>query len=442
MRKFIDFLSRYVFPLATRLANWRWLVALRDAFISIIPISVIGSLAVLIPGLISAAKTMLGLKALAYALGPIVQISNLVYLGTFKLFSFFFVLAWGYQIAKNFEVNRLAGAIVALGSFCMSIANLVKVKIGNEQVVLHHVFNTSQLSSTGLFTGLIFGGLGAALYVLFYKGHLTLRFSNQIPHAEEAAFVSLIPVLLSLSIVGTVNYLFQTITGTYFGNWLLNSIQAPLMKMGQGFGMVLLITFLIHAFYFFGINGLSVLAPVLDSIWLTAQNSNISLAKAGKLPHYIWTRNSFDVFAFLGGSGATLLLIFAILLFSKRSDYRTLAKIAIGPGFFNVNEPIIWSLPIVLNPIYVIPFILAPMVNVSIAYFASAMHWINPIQATVPSVIPPILNAYLATAYDWRVIILIIINMVVSLLIWTPFVFAADRVRDESEHRSFFNYQY
>lgn len=102
IKNFIYFLERWVLPLATTMAKWRWLVALRDAFISVMPISIVGSLTVLIPGLINAAKTELGLGAVAYALTPVINISNLIYQGTFQLFSLYFALAWGYQLARSF----------------------------------------------------------------------------------------------------------------------------------------------------------------------------------------------------------------------------------------------------------------------------------------------------------------------------------------------------
>lgn len=442
IKNFIYFLERWVLPLATTMAKWRWLVALRDAFISVMPISIVGSLTVLIPGLINAAKTELGLGAVEYALTPVINISNLIYQGTFQLFSLYFALAWGYQLARSFEVNRLAGAITSLGCYLMSIANVVKLNINGDEVSIKNAFNTSQLSSLGLFTSLIFGAVGLSIFILMTKARLTLRFSSYMPHAEEAAFIALIPMIISLSIVGAINYIFQMVTGTYFGNWLLNTIQNPLTKMGQGFGIVLLITFLLHAFYFFGINGMSVLVPVIDSIWLTPQNANLTAVKSGHVVHYLGTRNSFDVYSWIGGTGDTLVLILLILLISKRSDFRTLAKIAIGPGFFNINDPIVWGLPLVLNPLYLIPFILAPLANVTLAYWATAWHLVEPVSTSVPNVIPPFLNAFLATNYDWRALVLVAVNVIVAILIWLPFVLAGERIAKEQEKHSLFSFEY
>lgn len=350
---------------------------------------------------------------------------------------FFFALALGYQLAKSFEGNRLAAALVSLSSFALSIASVAKIKFHGDSVTIKNAFDISQFSTTGLFTAILFGSIGFAIYLACYKARIMLHLSANMPHAEQAAFDSLIPAMIAIFGVGGVNYLFQTLTGEYFGTWLLNSIQLPLVKWGQGFGTVLLVTLLVQVFWFFGINGLGVLSPILDSIWLTAQNGNITAIKNGHVPPYVWVRGSFDVFAWFGGAGGTLMLIVAILIFSKRSDYRTIAKIALAPGIFNIGEPILLGLPVVLNPVYLIPFLLTPVVNVAFSYWVSIMGLVNPVQVAVPSVMPPIIGPFLACNYDWRAIVLSIINMLIALAIWTPFVIAADKIANNNPKKFF-----
>lgn len=437
MSRLVRWLEDYVLPIASRLGQIRWLVALRDAFVSLMPITIAGSLAVLIKSLIEAAQTHLGWTTFAFAMQPLVSISNLVWRGTFSLFAFFFALALGYQLAKSFEGNRLAAALVSLSSFALSIASVAKIKFHGDSVTIKNAFDISQFSTTGLFTAILFGSIGFAIYLACYKARIMLHLSANMPHAEQAAFDSLIPAMIAIFGVGGINYLFQTLTGEYFGTWLLNSIQLPLVKWGQGFGTVLLVTLLVQVFWFFGINGLGVLSPILDSIWLTAQNGNITAIKNGHVPPYVWVRSSFDVFAWFGGAGGTLMLIVAILIFSKRSDYRTIGKIALAPGIFNIGEPILLGLPVVLNPVYLIPFLLTPVVNVAFSYWVSIMGLVNPVQVAVPSVMPPIIGPFLACNYDWRAIVLSIVNMLIALAIWTPFVIAADKIANNNPKKFF-----
>lgn len=442
MSRLVKWLEDYVLPLASRLGQVRWLVALRDAFISLMPITIAGSLAVLIKSLIEAARVHLGWKAFAFVMQPLVSISNLVWRGTFSLFAFFFALALGYQLARNFEGNRLAASIVSLSSFALSIASVAKIKFHGNNVVINNAFDISQFSTTGLFTAILFGSIGFAIYFVCYKARIMIHLSANMPHAEHAAFDSLIPAMMAIFGVGGINYLFQVITGKYFGNWLLTSIQEPLVKWGQGFGTVLLVTLLVQVFWFFGINGLGVLSPILDSIWLTAQNGNITAVRDGHVPPFVWVRGSFDVFAWFGGAGGTLMLILAILIFSKRSDYRTIAKIALAPGFFNIGEPILLGLPVVLNPVYLIPFLLTPVVNVAFSYWISVMGLVNPVQVAVPSIMPPIIGPFLACNYDWRAIVLSIVDMLIAFAIWTPFVIAADKIANTNNPKTFFATQF
>lgn len=442
MSRLVKWLEDYVLPIASRLGQERWLVALRDAFISLMPITIAGSLAVLIKSLITAAKVHIGWNTFAFAMQPLVSISDLVWRGTFSLYACFFALALGYQLAKNFEGNRLAAAIVSLSSFSLSIANYAEIRLHGESVVVKNAFDINQFSTTGLFTAILFGSIGFLIYYACYKARFMLHLSTNMPHAEQAAFDSLIPAMVAIFSVGGINYLFQAVTHDYFGDWLLTTIQMPLVKWGQGFGTVLLVTLLVQVFWFFGINGLGILSPILDSIWLTAQNGNITAATSGKVPPYVWVRGSFDVFAWFGGAGGTLMLIVAILAFSRRSDYRTIAKIALAPGIFNIGEPILLGLPVVLNPVYLIPFLLTPVVNVAFSYWVSVMGLVNPVQVAVPSIMPPIIGPFLACNYDWRAIILSIVNMLIAFAIWSPFVIAADKIADTNNPKTFFTTQF
>lgn len=442
MNRLVYWMENNLLPIANRIAQIRWLVALRNAFVSVMPITIAGSVAVLIKSLIDAARTQLGWDTFAFAMQPLTRISNIVWRGSFALFALFLSVSLGYQLAKTFEANRLAGAITSLSSFMISVANYAQIKLHGETVTVKQAFGIEQFSTTGIFTAILFGSLGFGIYVLCYKARIMIHLQANLPHAEQAAFDSLIPGILAIFGVGAINYLFQTFVGTYFGNWLLEAIQIPLVKLGQGFGVVMLVTLLVQVFGFFGLNGLAVLSPILDSIWLTAQNVNVTAARNAQVPKFIWVRGSFDSFAWFGGTGGTLMLIIAILLFSKRSDYRTIAKVALAPGIFNINEPVVFGLPIVLNPIYFIPFILAPLVNVAFSYWITVMGLVNPVQVAVPLVVPPIFNSFLACNYDWRAIILAIINMLIALAIWAPFVFAADKIADTNHPRTFFSRKY
>ncbi|MEG2505584.1 MAG: PTS transporter subunit EIIC, partial [Carnobacterium sp.] len=211
-------------------------------------------------------------------------------------------------------------------------------------------------------------------------------------------------------------------------DWITETIQTPLLALSQGFGAVILIVFLVHLLWFFGIHGTNVMAPVLQTIYGSAMTTNMNAYQRKEMIPYKWVAGSFEAFVWPGGAGVTLMLIVAILIFSKRADSRTVGKLALGPGIFNINEPVMFGMPIVLNPLYMIPFILAPMATASVAYVATMAGLVNPVVVSVIWVMPAGISGFLATGGDWRAIILTLVNLGVALVIWMPFVLAANKV--------------
>ncbi len=204
--------------------------------------------------------------------------------------------------------------------------------------------------------------------------------------------------------------------------------------MSQGFFSVIFMVFLIQLLWFFGLHGHNVLAPIMDGIYLTALNQNIEAfttnQSTANLP-YLWTRGSFDAYCQMGGSGITLGLIIAIFLFSKRDDQKAIAKLSWPMGVFNINEPIIFGMPIVLNPVYLIPWLIVPPVCAAIAYGATAIGLIPPVFVAVPWVMPAGIYAFLATGGSIMAAIVSLFNLFISFAIWTPFVMMANKMKNE-----------
>ncbi|MGL4383455.1 MAG: PTS transporter subunit EIIC, partial [Bacilli bacterium] len=160
-------------------------------------------------------------------------------------------------------------------------------------------------------------------------------------------------------------------------------------------------------------------------------NENIIAVATGGQPTNIITKVFFDIYVFIGGSGATLGLIIAILLISRRQEYRVAAKIGLSPGLFQINEPVIFGVPIVLNPILLIPFLLTPLVLTTVAYFSTAIGFAGYTQVVIPWTTPPILSAFLATGGSIGATITALINLALSIIIYLPFVAASNRIKQE-----------
>ena len=258
--------------------------------------------------------------------------------------------------------------------------------------------------------------------------NIIIKMPDSVPPAVSRAFAAIIPGIAGLYASGLIYYLFERFVGMPIIDWISESIQKPLLGLSQGYFAVFIIVLLVHVLWFFGLHGTNIMGPVLQSIYGVAMVENTNAYQLGETVPYKWVAGSFEAFVWPGGAGVTLMLLIAILLFSKRADYKTVGKLGIGPGLFNINEPVMFGLPIVLNPLFIIPFIVAPLVTATIAYFATTLGLVAPVVVNVIWVMPTILSGFLATGGDWRAIILTIINLAVALLIWAPFIIAANKI--------------
>ncbi|MBO0437882.1 PTS sugar transporter subunit IIC [Vagococcus fluvialis] len=462
MKALTDWLEKYLLPIAGKIGNQKHLVALRDAFIGTMPATMAGSVAVLINAIIRDLPTQFidGYDANTIPVfREIIGINGFVWNGTLAIAGLIFAFSLGYNLSKAYGVNELAGGIVSLASLIQGIAfsfsTTIETAIPKELVTtINENFASDGWSATAdgitasgwgwlklahldgnaFFTAMILGFVATIIYAKLMLANVTIKMPEQVPPAVSKAFAAIIPATVALYTIAAFNFFFGKLTdGMLFIDWVQKFIAEPLLGLSQGFGAVLLVSILIQLFWFFGIHGMNVLAPVLEGIWGVAQITNVNLFNEGgvelvKEQGYLWVRGSFDAYTMFGGSGGTLVLIAAILIFSKRADYRAVGKLSLGPGIFNINEPVMFGLPIVLNPIMFIPFILAPVVTTAIGYFATTAGLVNPVSQQVVWVTPPMLLSFLATGADWRAPIVTLVCMVVAFLIYAPFVIAANKM--------------
>ncbi len=446
MNALINWLNKHVVPIAAKIGSVRWLVALRDAFISLMPLIMAGAVANVLNAIFRDVPTNLGWTGVVNSMQWLININAVVWTGTTAILGLLFAFTFGYQMCRQYEVEPIAGGLVTLGTFIMGLPQSFSLDLKSaltkgsikaitevgaaatdKNISAWGYFNFGKyFGAYGFFTVMIMGAISISIYIALVKKHITIKMPASVPPAVSNAFTGIIPAVAGLYVVGIIYYLF-TLQGTTVIDFIAKTIQEPLMKMGQGYGSVLLVTFLVQLFWFFGIHGTNVMAPITESIWMTALLANQSAYKMQKPLPYMWTRTDFDLYVWIGGAGSTLLLILAVLAFSKREDERAVAKVSLVPGIFNINEPVMFGMPIVLNPIYIIPFILAPMVMVSIAYGALSLGLVNRVYTQITWAMPPFLNSIMGTM-DWRAAVLQLVNMVVGFLIYVPFVIASNNV--------------
>lgn len=366
-----------------------------------------------------------------------------------------FVFALGYNRSQYEKINPIAGGLISFAAFVSTIPQTVSIVTdvsGLDKSVIKSLtdiglmitesglevsewgaIKVAYAGATGLFTAMIIGLLSSEIYCFLMKKKVTIKMPDTVPPAVNKAFASMIPGIVAIYLSALLGFVAVQLSGQSLNDLVSTYIQKPLLGLSQGWFSVVLLSFLVQLFWFFGLHGHNVLGPVLDGIYLPALLENTAAHQAGEALPYIWTRGSFDAYGQMGGSGVTIAFIIAVLLFSKRQEYRAVAKLSAPMGVFNINEPVTFGIPMVLNPLFVIPWLIVPPICCGIAYAATAAGLIPPVYVAIPWITPPGLYAFLATGGNVLAGLVSLFNVFVAFLIWTPFVISANKVKAVDE---------
>ena len=284
-------------------------------------------------------------------------------------------------------------------------------------------------AATGLFTGLIVAIVGMEIYNAFRKNDaLKIRMPEQVPPGVARAFEVLIPTCLTAIVVGAVGLVCQLATGAELNALIYNVIQKPLQNIiGNNLVAVCIMYVIIMLFWCVGIHGNNMVAAVKEPIFRPLLYANTAAYTAHHDIPYVMNLTMIQMFAEFGGSGVTIGLVIAILIFSKREDNRTIAGISIVPGLFNINETMTFGIPLVLNPILDIPFILAPVVTVIIGYILVSSGFCPKIVLEVPWTMPPVLFGFVATGGNLMGAVAQLVVLAVSVVVYIPFLIAYEK---------------
>ena len=439
--KFMDFMSAKLLPIATKVGAQKHLVALRDSFISTMPVVMTGSVALLLNAFLVDFPAELGWSGITASFQWLVDINNLIFNGSLAIVSLVFIFALGYNIAKVYETDKLSGGLVALASFVISLGTSITQTFtmsgisdsagqlineiaglsfadGIMSVTAKGLLPGNQINSRGYFTAIIIGFLAVVIFSKCMKKNWTIKLPSSVPPAIAVPFTSIIPAFIAMYVVAAVTYGFNLLTGQLIIDWIYSVLQTPLLGLSQNPLSIVLIAFLTQLFWFFGIHGGNVMAPIMEGVFGVALLANLEAFQRGTEIPYLWTNASYGAFVWY----ATLGLLIAIFWQSKNKHYREVAKLGIAPVMFNIGEPVMYGLPTVMNPLMFIPFLLAPIVLSAVAYSATALGLVSPVTQNVTWVMPPVLYGFFATGFDWRAIILSLVNLALAVIIYLPFV--------------------
>lgn len=403
----------------------RHIVALRDGMIGAVPVILVGSTFLLLGVQGDTMQQYLpGLAASDYGKAYLEMVPSILlpYRYTMGLLSLYVSFTIAAALAKQYKLPEIPNGLTAMATFFLA-EDLAKGVLGQpgqmipEKAKLARYIAVDPLGAKGLFLAIIVGILtveiSRRLTFLPKKGEE--GGAAGVPPAVIYAFASFLPMLTCVFVMWTIRH--------WVGLDVLHFIEVHtqwLSALGDSYKAVFGINVLLHLFGVAGVHGISVINAAMLPIWQQFLAAN---AEAHEMHHalpYVTAYPFYQWFIWIGGAGATLAPTIRCM-WSKNAHVRKIGRVAIVPALFNVNEPLIFGLPIVANPILGIPFIVAPLVCGTIAYYATAWGMVGKAFIEVPWVMPCFAGAVLSTK-DIRALFLLLLNLGVSYVIWAPFI--------------------
>lgn len=430
---FLDKLANTLGVFANKVNNLRYIKVIKNAFAALLPVIITGAFGTLFSAMVFDSQNGLariGFLSFLENLKPISQSISYVTLSFLTIYAVFLI---GIELAKLNNIKGVFPGIVAVMSYLAVNPTFIEFMDGDKALIIDSVLGKQYTDTKGLFLGMFIAIISIELYSwLERQDRLNIKMPETVPSNVSASFSALIPTVLTVSLIAAVGFAIHSFTGMYAYDIVYTVVQQPLEGLIQGLPGLLLLMFIAQIFWVIGIHGNQMVKPIREPLLLAAIAMNTEAFNAGQeLPNII-TMPFWDMYMSMGGSGVTISLLIAIFLVSKREDYKQIAKLSAAPGLFNINEPLIFGLPIMLNPVLAIPFIITPLVTGSIGYFATAIGFAGKAVVMVPWPTPPIINAYIATAGSVGAVITQIICIVVAILIYLPFVKVADKMAKEA----------
>ncbi|EHQ45347.1 PTS sugar transporter subunit IIC [Thomasclavelia ramosa] len=430
-------LEKILMPLAEAIGRNKYLVSIRDGFLVSTPLLIAGSIFLLIANFpIPAWTEWLSSVVINSNTGETLAAFIEKPSGaTFTIMAVFAVVGIAYSFARQMKTDKIFGAAVAIMGWFLIMPYTVEgtVEMASKEIPVSLTgIPTGWVGAKGIFVGIICAFVAVHIYSWVEKKGWVIKMPAGVPPTVVQSFAALIPATVVMTFFFAINLLFGFL-GTNVFQIIFEFLQTPLLNLGDTLGAMIIAYIFLHLFWFFGVNGGSVVGAVFNPILQTLSVENIEFFKTCVGEGHIICQQFQDLFATFGGCGSTLSLIIAMLLFCKSKRITELGKLSLVPGIFGINEPIVFGLPIVLNPTMIIPFILVPTINIIISYLAMSAGLV-PICSgiNIPWTTPVIISGFLAT--NWVGAILQAVLLVLGIFIYMPFIKIMDKqyINDEA----------
>lgn len=416
-----------------KFVNMKGIIALKDGMLSILPLTVVGSIFLIIgqipfEGFNQAVASVFGSDWTE----PFMQ----VHAGTFAIMGLISCFSIGYSYAKNSGVEPLPAGVLSLSAFFITLRSSYVPESGEP---LADAIAKIWFGGQGIIGAIIIGLTVGAIYTTFITKKIVIKMPQQVPQAIAKQFEAMTPAFAIFLLAMIVYIVSKALTGGTFIEMIYDVIQVPLQGLTGSLPGAIGIAFFISFLWWFGVHGQSVVNGIVTALLLSNLDANKALLATGDLSlekgAHIVTQQFLDSFLLISGSGITFGLVLAMLMAAKSQQYKALGKVAVLPALFNVNEPIIFGFPIVMNPIMFVPFMLVPVLSAVLVYGSIAIGFMTPFAGvTLPWSTPAIISGLMVGGWQGAVVQLLI--LVLSSIIYYPFFRIQDGMAYSNEQEA------
>ena len=411
----IAVIEQSITPLAGRLGQQKYVIAIRDGFTAALPFMIIGSfmLVFIFPPFSPDTTNGFARGWLDFSQHYREQLM-LPFNLSMGVMTFFISVGIGASLGRQFQLDPVMSGLLAFMAFLLVAAPYADGKI-----------STQYLSGQGIFTALITAIYSTRVYAWLKQNNITIRLPKEVPTGVARSFEILIPVLVVIGTLHPLNLFIEAQTGMILPQAIMHLLE-PLVSASDSLPAILLSVLMCQIFWFAGIHGALIVTGIMNPFWMANLSVNQAAMAAGTAIPHIYVQGFWDHYLLIGGVGSTLPLAL-MLLRSKAVHLRTIGRMGVVPGVFNINEPILFGAPIIMNPLFFLPFVLVPMVNATLAYFALKLDLVSRVVSMTPWTTPAPIGASWAANWSFSPVILCLICMATAMVMYLPFLKAYEK---------------
>jgi PTS system cellobiose-specific IIC component len=402
-------LKQRVVPALTALSGNIYLSAVRAGMVALVPLTIVGGVFMI--------AAYLPVQGWSERVAPFLPLLQVPVTATFGLLAVVACFSIAYDLGKSLKQEAIVSATIATVVFLM-----LQVDVNDQ------TFVSEGLGSKGLFTAIVIALISVPVQKLFTDWNLVVKLPAGLPPIVYQSFLSLTPLLFLVVAFWTLRFLLGVDV-----NAMVQTAFQPLVFALNTLPGILAYAFLVTMLWSVGINGDNAVDAIVAPIFLQYLSTNVAAMTEGQPLPYVTAYGFFTTFVNVGGTGATIAL--ALILWNSRdAGFRKISRLSMPTQIFQINEPIFFGLPIVLNPIFMIPYVASALILTTGTYLL--MHWsiIHKPFVNVPWTTPPIIGHYLVSGGDWKAAVWGAVSILIAMVVYFPFAKAAERQRVKAHH--------